>query len=96
LVFVDRLVATLIWLRHDMPHSVLGRLCNGDLLTATRTIGEIRVLIAERGRADPGDALASPLTHVRHHFDHLRTAVGPGPTSVASSMAQGLNERKHP
>ncbi|WP_369199084.1 transposase family protein, partial [Streptomyces djakartensis] len=53
LVFVDRLVATLIHLRHDLPHSVLGLLFGVDRSTITRAIAEIRTLLAERGCAVP-------------------------------------------
>lgn len=35
LVFIDRLVATLIHLRHDLPHSVLGLLFGVDRSTIT-------------------------------------------------------------
>lgn len=54
LVFTDRLVATLIHLRHDPPHSVLGLLFGVDRSTITRAIGEIRTLLARRGCAVPG------------------------------------------
>ncbi|MYQ68901.1 IS5/IS1182 family transposase, partial [Streptomyces sp. SID4950] len=53
LVFVDRLVATLIHLRHDLPHSVLGLLFGVDRSTVTRAVGEVRTLLAERGCAVP-------------------------------------------
>ncbi|MFH8411287.1 transposase family protein [Streptomyces sp. NPDC018019] len=53
LVFVDRLLATLIHLRHDLPHSVLGVLFGVDRSTVTRAIGEIRRLLAARGFAVP-------------------------------------------
>ncbi|MFE1907980.1 transposase family protein [Streptomyces gardneri] len=53
LAFVDRLVATLIHLRHDLPHSVLALLFGVDRSTVTRAIGEIRALLAERGCAVP-------------------------------------------
>lgn len=53
LVFVDRLTATLIHLRHDLPHSVLGLLFEVERSTITRAIGEIRALLAERGCAVP-------------------------------------------
>lgn len=49
LVFVDRLVATLIHLRHDLPHAVLGLLFGVDRSTITRAIAEVRTLLAERG-----------------------------------------------
>lgn len=41
LVFVDRLVATLIHLRHDLSHAVLGLLFDVDRSTITRAITEI-------------------------------------------------------
>jgi hypothetical protein len=53
LVFVDRLVATLIHLRHDLPHAASGLLFGVDRSTITRAIGEIRGLLAERGCAVP-------------------------------------------
>lgn len=49
LVFVDRLVVTLIHLRH----SVLGLLFGVDRSTASRAIGEVRTLLAGRGCAVP-------------------------------------------
>ncbi|MFH9133940.1 transposase family protein [Streptomyces sp. NPDC017524] len=53
LVFVDRLVATLIHLRHDLPHSVLGLSFSVNRSTITRAVQEIRALLAERGCAVP-------------------------------------------
>jgi hypothetical protein len=53
LVFVDRLVVTLIHLRHDLPHAVLGVLFGVDRSTVTRAVGEVRRLLAERGFAVP-------------------------------------------
>ncbi|MFD3939911.1 transposase family protein [Streptomyces sp. NPDC058611] len=53
LVFVDRLVATLIHLRHDLPHAALGLLFGVDRSTVTRAIGEIRGLLADRGCSVP-------------------------------------------
>nr|WP_245170612.1 transposase family protein [Streptomyces bottropensis] len=46
-------MATLIHLRHDLPHSVLGLLFGVDRSTVTRAIGEVRTLLAERGCAVP-------------------------------------------
>jgi hypothetical protein len=45
--------ATLVHLRHDLPHSVLGLLFGVDRSTITRAIAEIRTLLAERGCAVP-------------------------------------------
>ncbi len=53
LMFVDRLVATLIHLRHDLPHSVLGLLFGVDRSTLTRAVGEVHTFLAERGCAVP-------------------------------------------
>ncbi|MBP2056272.1 hypothetical protein J2Z21_009290 [Streptomyces griseochromogenes] len=53
LVFVDRLVATLIHLRHDLPHGVLGLLFGVDRSTITTAVQEMRTLLAERGYAVP-------------------------------------------
>ncbi|MFF9490738.1 transposase family protein [Streptomyces sp. NPDC014676] len=51
LVLVDRLVATLIHLRHDLPHPVLALLYEADRSTVTRAVGEVRRLLAQRGFA---------------------------------------------
>ncbi|MGX6738992.1 transposase family protein [Streptomyces xantholiticus] len=53
MVIVDRLVATRIHMRHDLPHAVLGLLFRVDRSTITRAIAEIRTLLAERGCAVP-------------------------------------------
>ncbi|MFF9203654.1 transposase family protein [Streptomyces sp. NPDC014986] len=53
LVFVDRLLATLIHLRHGLPHAVLGLLLGVDRSTVPRAIAEVRALLAERGCAVP-------------------------------------------
>lgn len=42
------LIAALIHLRHDLPHSVLDLLFGVDRSTVTGAIGEIQVLLAER------------------------------------------------
>ena len=49
LVFVDRLVATLVHLRHGVTHDVLACWFEVDRSTITRAVGEIRPLLAERG-----------------------------------------------
>jgi hypothetical protein len=53
LVFVDRLVATLIHLRHDLSHAALALLYGVDRSTVTRAVGEVRRLLAGRGFAVP-------------------------------------------
>ncbi|MFD9865602.1 transposase family protein [Streptomyces alboflavus] len=49
LVFVDRLLATLIHLRHGVTHDVLACWFGVDRSTVTRAIGEVRPLLARRG-----------------------------------------------
>ncbi|MGI5397215.1 transposase family protein [Streptomyces sp. CA-251251] len=49
LVFVDRLLATLVHLRHAATHDVLASWFGVDRSTITRVIGEVRPLLAERG-----------------------------------------------
>jgi hypothetical protein len=47
--FVDRLLATLVHLRHATTHDVLACWFGVDRSTITRAIGEVRPLLAERG-----------------------------------------------
>lgn len=49
LVFVDRLLATLVHLRHGVTHDVLACWFQVDRSTITRAVGEIRPLLADRG-----------------------------------------------
>ncbi|MFE2854437.1 transposase family protein [Streptomyces lavendulae] len=49
LVFVDRLLATLVHLRHGATHDVLACWFSVDRSTITRAIGEVRPLLAARG-----------------------------------------------
>jgi DDE superfamily endonuclease len=49
LVFVDRLLATLVHLRHGVTHDVLACWFGVSRSTITRAIGEVRPLLAERG-----------------------------------------------
>ena len=49
LVFVDRLLATLVHLRHGVTHDVLAAWFGVHRSTVTRAIGEVRPLLAERG-----------------------------------------------
>ncbi|MFE3579976.1 helix-turn-helix domain-containing protein [Streptomyces vinaceus] len=49
LVFVDRLLATLVHLRHGVTHDVLSCWFGVDRSTITRAIGEVRPLLATRG-----------------------------------------------
>ncbi|MEU3290507.1 helix-turn-helix domain-containing protein [Streptomyces longwoodensis] len=68
LVFADRLLATLVHLRHGATHDVLACWFDVDRSTITRAIGEVRPLLAERGcTVSPGVRLRT-LTEV---VDHL-------------------------
>lgn len=49
LVFIDRLLATLVHLRHGATHDVLACWFDVDRSTITRAIGEVRPLLAARG-----------------------------------------------
>ncbi|MEW2051444.1 transposase family protein [Streptomyces sp. NPDC005476] len=48
-VFIDRLLATLVSLRHGTTHDVLAWCFGVDRSTITRAIGEVRPLLAQRG-----------------------------------------------
>jgi hypothetical protein len=49
LVFIDRLLATLVHLRPGVTHDVLGCWCGVSRSTITRAVGKVRPLRAERG-----------------------------------------------
>ncbi|WP_406729183.1 transposase family protein [Streptomyces sp. GD-15H] len=54
LVFVDRVIVTLVVLRFQLPHAALAELYRVDRSTVTRAVHEIRPLLAARGFAVPG------------------------------------------
>ena len=54
LVFADRVIATVVTLRFQLPHAALAELCRVDRSTVTRAIREVRPLLAARGFAVPG------------------------------------------
>lgn len=53
LVFVDRVVATLVILRFQLPHAALAVFYEVDRSTITRAVHEVRSLLAKRGFAVP-------------------------------------------
>jgi hypothetical protein len=55
LPFTDRVIATLVHLRFQLPHEALAVLYGIGRSTITRAIGEIRPLLAARGFAVPGE-----------------------------------------
>jgi hypothetical protein len=54
LTFTDRVIATLVVLRFQLPHAALALFYGVDRATITRAVGEIRPLLAARGFAVPG------------------------------------------
>ncbi|MCA1224405.1 transposase, partial [Streptomyces sp. 8L] len=68
LVFVDRLLATLVHLRHATTHDVLACWFGVDRSTITRAIGEVRPLLADRGCTVAPDIRLCTLAEV---IDHL-------------------------
>ena len=55
LPFTDRVIVTLVCLRHQLPHAALAELYRVHRSTVTRAIGEVRPLLAARGFAVPGE-----------------------------------------
>jgi DDE superfamily endonuclease/Helix-turn-helix of DDE superfamily endonuclease len=55
LPFTDRVIATLVHLRLQLPHKALAVIYGVDRSTVTRAVGEIRPLLAARGFAVPGE-----------------------------------------
>ncbi|MFC8817846.1 transposase family protein [Streptomyces rochei] len=70
LVFVDRLLATLVHLRHATTHDVLACWFGVDRSTVTRAIGEVRPLLAKRGCTVSQGVRLRTLDEV---IDHLGT-----------------------
>jgi hypothetical protein len=68
MVFVDRLLATLVHLRHGVTHDVLACWFGVDRSTVTRAVGEVRPLPAERGCTISPDVRLRTLAEV---VDHL-------------------------
>jgi hypothetical protein len=54
LVFTDRVIATLVILRFQLPHAAVAVFYDVDRSTVTRAVHEIRPLLAARGFAVPG------------------------------------------
>jgi DDE superfamily endonuclease len=55
LAFADRVIATLVILRFQLPHAALALFYGVDRSTITRAVHEIRPLLAGRGFAVPGE-----------------------------------------
>jgi Helix-turn-helix of DDE superfamily endonuclease len=74
LVLCDRVLATLIVLRLQLPHQALAVLFGVDRATITRAIGQIRRLLAARGFAVPGQ----PTLRLRRLADVVAYAAANG------------------
>ena len=78
LVFTDRVIATLVCLRLQLPHAAVALLYHVDRCTITRAVGEIRPLLAARGFAVPGKpglrlrTLADVFAYANTHGVELR------------------------
>ncbi|WP_051796717.1 transposase family protein [Kibdelosporangium aridum] len=72
LVFVDRLLATLVHLRHATTHDVLAAWFRVDRSTITRAINEIRPLLADRGCSIESGVRLRTIAGVVAYLDHTR------------------------
>src|SRR3712207_2780434 len=68
LVFLDRLLATLVHLRHGVTHDVLACWFRFSRSTITRAVGEVRPLLAERGCTVEGGVRLRTLADVVAHL----------------------------
>ncbi len=68
LVFIDRLLATLVHLRHGVTHDVLACWFGVSRSTITRAVGEVRPLLAERGCTVEGGVRLRTLADVVSHL----------------------------
>ncbi|MER5279321.1 transposase family protein [Streptomyces sp. NPDC002809] len=84
MVFVDRLLATLVHLRHGVTHDVLACWFGVDRSTVTRAIGEVRLLLAERGCTISTDVRLRTLAEV---IDHLGQAGTPASSTAPRSVS---------
>jgi len=78
LPFTDRVIATLVVLRFQLPHAALALFYGVDRSTITRAVHEIRPLLAARGFAVPGEpglrlrTLADVFAYAASKGVHLR------------------------
>jgi hypothetical protein len=68
LVFVDRLLPTLVYLRYGITHDVLDCQFGVSRSTITRAVGEVRPLLAERGCTVEGGIRLRTLADVVAHL----------------------------
>ncbi|CAN3977539.1 Mobile element protein [Kitasatospora purpeofusca] len=94
LVFVDRLLATLVHLRHGVTHDMLACWFGVDRSTITRAVGEVRPLLAERGcTIGPGVRLRTLAEVVDHLGAGERTGIIDGTGIRVRRPAAGRRNR---
>lgn len=94
LVFVDRLLATLVHLRHGTTHDVLACWFGVDRSTITRAINEVRPLLAERGCTLSPDVRLRTLAEVVDHLGATgKTGIIDGTEIRVRRPAQGRKDR---
>ncbi|WP_405437296.1 transposase family protein [Streptomyces avidinii] len=95
LVFIDRLLATLVHLRHGASHDVLACWFGVDRSTITRAIGEVRPLLATRGCTIAAGIRLRTLAQV---IDHLgasgQTGIIDGTEIRVRRLAVGRKDRE--
>ncbi|MGV9346977.1 helix-turn-helix domain-containing protein [Streptomyces spiralis] len=99
LAFTDRVIATLVILRFQLPHAALAVFCGVDRSTSTRAVHAVRPLLAARGFAIPdapdlpfrtlADVFAYAASHgVELRIDGIGSAyAAPGRTSPAAGRS---------
>ncbi|MGX1851670.1 transposase family protein [Streptomyces sp. NPDC055299] len=94
LVFVDRLLATLVHLRHGTTHDVLACWFGVNRSTITRAVGEVRPLLAERGcTVSPGVRLRTLAEVVDHLGASGKTGIVDGAEIRVGRPAVGRKDR---
>ncbi|MFJ5731535.1 transposase family protein [Streptomyces paradoxus] len=94
LVFVDRLLATLVHLRHGATHDVLAFWFGADRSTITRAVGEVRPLLAEQGcTVSPGVRLRTLAEVVDHLGADGKTGIIDGTEIRVPRSAAGRKDR---
>ncbi|MFC8176870.1 transposase family protein [Streptomyces sp. NPDC057325] len=94
LVFVDRLLAALVHLRHAAPHDVLACWFEVACSTITRAVGEVRPLLAERGcTVSPGVRLRTLVEVVDHLGASGQTGIIDGTGIRVRRPAAGRKDR---
>ena len=95
LVFIDRLLATLVHLRHGTTHDVLACWFDVDRSTITRAIGEVRPLLAARGcTVSPGVRLRTLADVVDHLGSTGMTGIVDGTEIRVRRPAVGRKDRE--